>query len=250
MSFQNRKNKILAIVEEKGEVDVKELALALDTSDITVRRDLAALAADGYILRTHGGAMKVEPVRGPVDFAQKAAVNGDLKDHICRMAAQEIQEGEVVFLDCGSTVFRLCQFIRNKRLKVITNSLPVVYELLGSQVSVNLVGGEVDSNRLAIHGKIAEEHIARYQADRAFLGVDGISVDRGLSAHSEKEASMTLAVAAQARVTYLLCDSSKLGKDKYLQFAPLTLADVLITDADEGIVQPYREQGVRVVNGR
>ncbi|GAB3178944.1 DeoR/GlpR family DNA-binding transcription regulator [Telluribacter humicola] len=246
MSFQNRKNKILALVEEKGEVDVKELALALDTSDITVRRDLATLAADGQIIRTHGGAMKVEPVRGTVDFANKAAVNSDLKDRICRMAAQEIQEGETIFLDCGSTVFRLCQFIRNKKIRVITNSLPVVYELMGSQVSVNLVGGEVDADRQAVHGKIAEEHIARYQADRAFLGVDGISVERGLSAHSEKEASMTTAVAAQSRVTYLLCDSSKLGKDKYLQFAPLTLADVLITDAEEESVQLYREQGLRV----
>ncbi|HEV7348307.1 DeoR/GlpR family DNA-binding transcription regulator [Telluribacter sp.] len=250
MSFQNRKNKILTLVEAKGEVDVRELAQALETSEITVRRDLTSLAADGLVLRTHGGAMKVEPIRGPVDFAHKAAVNAEQKDGICRVAAQEIQEGEVIFMDCGSTVFRLGPFIRNKKIKVITNSLPVVYELMGSQVSVNLVGGEVDPERLAVHGKIAEEHIARYRADRAFLGVDGISPGNGLSAHSEKEASMTLAVAAQATYTYLLCDASKLGKDKYLRYAPLTLAQVLITNADEELLQPYREKGIRIIRSQ
>ncbi len=166
------------------------------------------------------------------------------------MAAREIQEGDVIFMDCGSTVFRLCPFIKDKRISVVTNSLPVLAELMASEVTVNLVGGEVDKVRQAVHGLMAEEHIARYRADRAFIGVDGISLANGLSASSEKEASTAVAMAKQARTTYLLCDSSKLETDKYFRFAPLHLFNVLITDNEVSLemAEAYRQAGVTLMN--
>jgi DeoR family fructose operon transcriptional repressor len=248
MSYQNRKQKLLKIVEQHGEVEVKELAQKLETSEITIRRDLALMAADGLIFRTHGGAMKMSLASIPVSFQQKTSTNIEQKDYICRLAAQEILDNDIIFMDCGSTVFRLCQFIKNKRIKVITNSLPVVYELLNTEVSINLIGGELDENRQAIHGKIAVEHIERYKVDKAFLGVDGISIENGLSAASEKEAEITTAMAANAQSTYLLCDSSKLGKDKYLKFAPLTIIDVLVTNQATDLLKSYQDLGLRILN--
>ncbi|NBB20388.1 DeoR family transcriptional regulator [Runella sp. CRIBMP] len=249
MSYQSRKQIILKIVEEKGEAEVKELAQLIDTSEITIRRDLGQMAADGLIYRTHGGAMKLSLVNPPVSFAQKSGVNAEKKEHICRLAAAEIHDGEVIFMDCGSTVFRLCPFIKNKKIKVITNSLPVVYELMNTEVSINLIGGELDNERQAVHGVMATEHIQRYRANKAFLGVDGISAENGLSAGSEKEAEMTKAMAANALVTYLLCDSTKLGRNRYLTFAPLQLVDVLVTDEqDEGRIEGFKNAGLRVLN--
>ncbi|AYQ36289.1 DeoR/GlpR family DNA-binding transcription regulator [Runella sp. SP2] len=249
MSYQSRKQIILKLLDEKGDVDVKELAQVLETSEITVRRDLGLMAADGLLYRTHGGAMRLSLVNQPISFVQKSAVNADKKDHICRIAAAQIQDGDVIFMDCGSTVFRMCSFIRDKRIKVITNSLPVVHELLNSAVSINLIGGEVDAERQAVHGSMSTEHIRRYQADKAFLGVGGISLDKGLSAVSEKEAEMTLSMAANAQVTYLLCDSSKLGKDKYLTFATLELVNVLITDEQSSeIIQAFTNAGLKVLH--
>ncbi|MBC7921767.1 MAG: DeoR/GlpR transcriptional regulator [Ferruginibacter sp.] len=250
MNFQNRKRFILQTVEERGSADVRELADLLQTSEMTVRRDLLQLAASGLLYRTRGGAMKVSLATDNFQFANKTAVNAERKDYLCQLAAREIQEGEVVFLDCGSTVFRLCPFIKNKRITVVTNSLPIVAELMASAVSVNLAGGEVDKERRAIHGRIAEEHIARYRAHRAFIGADGISLRNGLSANSEKEASTAVAMARQAQKTYLLCDSSKLETDKYFHFAPLSLFDVLITDkeARPEMVVAYRQAGVTLIN--
>jgi len=165
------------------------------------------------------------------------------------LAAAEIREGDVIFMDCGSTVFRLCPFIKNKRIKVITNSLPVVYELMNTEVAINLVGGEVDNERQAIHGTMAIEHIQRYQADKAFVGAGGISPENGLSAVSEKEAEMTKAMSANAQVTYLLCDSSKLGINKYLTFAPLKIIDVLVTEEQvEDVINRYIKTGIKVLN--
>lgn len=248
MSYQNRKQKILKIIETQGEVDVKNLAQMLNISEISIRRDLNLLSADGLIFRTHGGAMKPSLANIPASFEQKTNKNIEQKDEICRLAAQEILDGDIIFMDCGSTVFRLCQFIKNKQIKVITNSLPVVYELLNSEVSINLIGGELDEKRQAIHGKMAIEHIERYKADKAFLGVDGISIENGLSAVSEKEAEITNAMSTNAGTTFLLCDASKLGKDKYLKFAPLTIIDVLVTDEKSAIIEPYQDLGIRVLN--
>ncbi len=251
MNFQNRKQLILQTVEARGSADVRELAELLQTSEMTVRRDLGQLAASGLLYRTRGGAMKVSAATDSFRFANKAAVNAERKDYICQLAAQTIEEGDVIFMDCGSTVFRLCPFIRHKRIAVVTNSLPVVAELMGSDVAVNLVGGEVDKERQAVHGLMAEEHIARYRANRAFIGVDGISLAKGLSANSEKEASTAVAMAKQATTTYLLCDSSKLETEKYFYFAPLTLFNVLITDdeANPEQIGAYRRAGVSVLNG-
>ncbi len=132
--------------------------------------------------------------------------------------------------------------------KVITNSLPVVYELSNTEVSINLIGGELDNKRQAIHGQIATEHIRRYQADKAFLGVDGISIENGLSAASEKEAEITTTMSSNAQQTYLLCDSSKLGKDKYLKFAPLSIVNVLVTNEIFEHLKPYQDVGIRVLS--
>ena len=250
MNFQHRKRLILQTVEERGSADVRELADLLSTSEMTIRRDLVQLAASGLIYRTRGGAMSLRLAVDNHQFANKIAVNADRKDYICQLAAQQIQEDDIIFMDCGSTVFRLCPLIRHKRITVITNSLPVVAELFNSDVSVNLIGGEVDKERQAVHGYIAEEHIARYRANRAFIGVDGISLRNGLSANSEKEAAISLALARQSDTVYLLTDSSKLETDKYLYFAPLSLFDVLITDnkVKPEILAAYQQAGITLIN--
>ncbi|NID12533.1 DeoR/GlpR family DNA-binding transcription regulator [Fibrivirga algicola] len=249
MNYQNRKRLILELVDQRESVDVRDLAIHVQTSEMTIRRDLTQLAAEGLLYRTRGGAMRVDLATQPFRFEHKAASRAEQKDHICQLAAQEIQEGETVFLDCGSTVFRICPYIRHKRIHVITNSLPLVAELVHSSVEINLIGGEIDKQRQAVHGLLAEQHIRQYRADRAFIGVDGISAARGLSATSEKEASIATSMAQQARYVYLLCDSSKFEQDKYLQFAPLTMAQTLITDQDapDEQINQYASLGIQVI---
>jgi DeoR family fructose operon transcriptional repressor len=247
MNFQKRKKIILDKIAETGEASVKELADEIGISEITIRRDLLTLAGDGLVYRTHGGAIRLDLVKTPANFTNKIASNAEAKDHICRLAARFIQDGDTIFMDCGSTVFRLCQFLKNKEIRVITNSLPVLHELIDSAVKINLVGGEVDKERQAVHGKMAEEHIARYHFDKAFVGVDGISLLNGLSAHSELEAGITLTAAAHADETYLLCDVSKIGKDKYLQFAPASLVDVIVTNKKTDAVLELENSGLKVI---
>jgi DeoR family fructose operon transcriptional repressor len=246
MNFQKRKQNILDKLNVTGEVDVKALAVELGISEITIRRDLNQLANDGLLYRTHGGGMKVDPLAKPVDFANKSAQNAAVKDEICRKAAEHIHDGDIIFMDCGSTVFRLCQFIKNKKVKVITNSLPVVYELQNCAVSLNIIGGEFNCERQAVHGKVANEHIARYRAGKAFLGVDGISPN-GLFANSELEAEITSAYINQSAYTYLLCDAGKIGKETYLKFADINQVEAIVTNASENQLSCFKDTALAIL---
>ena len=249
MNFQLRKHKIVEKLDQTGHCTVKELAAHLDTTMITVRRDLVTLAEQGFLVRTYGGAMKTSLSQLPVSFLQKTMINFDQKESICRRAASLIQDGDVVFLDCGSTVFRMCSFIRHLKIKVVTNSLPIANELINSAVSLNFIGGEVDKERQAAHGVLAVRHVKYYRATKAFVGIDGISLKNGLSASSEKEAEMTTVLAQNAQETYFLCDSTKLEKDRYFPFAPINFVQNLITDdqASDEILVAYQAAGIRIL---
>ena len=247
MNFQIRRKKIIDQLDKIGEVDIKSLAAELQISEITARRDVNQLAADGLLYRTHGGAVKVNPVDRPYSFENKAAQNWEVKDAICRIAANQIQDGDIIFMDCGSTVFRLCQFIKNKKIKVITNSLPVIYELQNCSVTINIIGGELDKERQAVHGITANEHISKYRANKAFLGVDGIS-ESGLFANSENEAAITTAFINNSAFTYILCDDSKIGKETYFNFASLDRIDAIVTNANDDKLQYFRRNGIVILN--
>ncbi len=245
MTFQKRALKILKLLDTYGEVEIRQLATEIGISEVTARRDLTSMAANGLLYRTHGGAMKMSDVIKPVSFANKAEVNLKAKDAICKRAAADIIDGDVIFIDCGSTAFRLCQFIKDKKIKVITNSLPVVNELQHSAVTINLIGGEVDIARQAVHGTMALEHISKYRASKAFLGLDGITAE-GLYAGSEREAANTLAMAVQTNCNYMLCDASKIGKTSYLKFNDLSIVNILVTNYNGPETNKFESKGISV----
>jgi len=249
MNYAERKKEILKLVEERNNVSVELLAQALHASAITIRRDLALLSNEGLIYRTHGGAMKVSDANETIGFINKTIVNASAKEYICKIASGHIKDGDTIFLDCGSTVSRLCPFIKYRKIKVVTNSLPVIYELINSSVSLVIIGGQADKERRAVHGIMAIEQIARYKCDKAFIGADGISLARGLTANSEKEAGITKEIAANANEVFLLCDSGKLEKDKYFQFAPLSVVHYLVTDnnADKKLLSKYKKKEIEVL---
>lgn len=249
MSFQSRKQKILKILASGGEASVLQIAQATSASEATIRRDLQVLADEGLICRTHGGAMDIASANlPPLTFAQKAAQNLDKKAQLCALAAREIEDGDTIFMDCGSTVFQLCQFLKSRRVRVITNSIPVIHGLSGTANSLTLIGGEYDQERQAVHGSTAVEHIRKYRADKAFIGTDGLSATYGLSAKSEREAEISQAMMKQARMVFLLCDASKIGQDAFLKFADCSEIDVLVTDAAESLVSGFREVVPRVLH--
>lgn len=251
MNFERRKKFILDQLEKDGSIMIQEIATSCQVSEITTRRDLAELEKSGLLVRNHGGAVMSRGVENLFSFDRKALKNKEKKIQICKKAASFISENDIIYIDCGTTVFHLIPFLKNfNNLRVITNSLPIVSELqYYPHIKVYLIGGELDSKRKALYGPLSMLGLEKYRADKAFIGASGITISRGLSSNDEKEAQITLSMARAASDVYLLCDSSKFEKDAFFKYADLSLISTIITD--EGItdqtVQLYKKNKINIV---
>jgi DeoR family fructose operon transcriptional repressor len=241
-----RKKYILDFLDKNEYINIQNIVENLNISKITARRDLNDLHNQGLLVRTHGGAIRYEASDVMFEFNNKAVNNCDAKLEICRHASKYIEEGETIYMDCGSTVFYLSRFLsRFRRLRVITNSLPVISELMPfPHLKIYLIGGELDNSRRAFYGTMTEDLLYRYKADKAFIGAGGISLAHGLSSVDEKGASITKKMAESARQVFLLCDSSKIEKDSYFTYSSLSLVDCLITNnaIDPRTLELYRQK--------
>lgn len=251
MNSELRKKIIINLLNEQEIITIPDIVRRCNVSEITVRRDLINLEEEGLLVRTHGGAIK--PKNGSQLFTYNIKVNQNLvkKEEICRTAAKYIKENDIIFIDCGTTLFHLTKYIKKfKSLIVITTSLPVISELLDfSNIKLIVIGGELDLARKAIYGPVADKTINSYHADKAFIGADGVSLKNGLSSYDEKEASITLKMAENSSEVFLVCDSSKIEKNSFFNFAPFSKIDHLITnnDIDPQYLKEYREAGIHVI---
>ena len=251
MEKQARIKYILQVIDKKGRIAIDDIVARCNISQITARRDLEQLAGKGYIIRTHGGAIKDESFSHLFSFVRRMDNKSDKKMAISKYAAQYINDNETIFLDCGTTIFNLCHFINKKNnLQVITNSLSVASELAKyPQIKVTMIGGDILPERRAAYGLTAWNQINQYHADKAFIGTNGLSLTGGFSSYDDSEAQVVLAMAGAAEQVYMLCDSSKIENDSVYKFAPITLADYIITDKDlaPDIVSMYKKNNVNII---
>ncbi len=251
MHQEKRKKLVLDLLNERDAITVQDVVKRCGVSEITIRRDLLDLENKGLIIRTHGGAVKTRAVDHLFTYDQRFTRNKENKEAICQAASRFISDNDILFVDCGTTMIHLTRYIpKCESITVITNSLPVVSELINfPNVKLVLVGGEALSERKAIYGPVAERNIMQYHANKAFVGADGVTLAKGLSSFDEKESAITLKMIENADDVYLLCDSSKIGRDSYITFAPISQVDCLITDSDldQSLLSNYREQKINII---
>src|SRR5688572_1874171 len=254
MKFEERKRFIINKLSQDQQVEVLDITDAFQVSAITARRDLDQLEKEGLLVRTHGGAVKIKSTgqRKLFSYDEKAILNKDRKEYIGELASQLVQESDVIFIDSGSTLFHLCSYLKKiKHLTVITNSLPVASELVGHpNIRINLIGGEVDHERKAVYGLISEMTLEHYHTNKAFIGADGVSLQKGLTTYDEKEAAISKKIAASSDEVFLLCDSSKIERNSSVKFAPLSILKALVTDYElpQAIKEAYTNSNIKVIN--
>lgn len=251
MTQELRKKTILKLLEQNDEMSIHDIMALCKVSEITIRRDLTLLEKKGLLKRTHGGAVRNTVIPELFGFDNNALDRRNQKLEICKLAASLIQENDTIYMDCGTTVYFLSHFLpRFKNLRVITNSLPVVSELMPHpHIRVYLIGGELDNTLKALYGPMTDNLLSKYKADKAFIGAAGVSLSQGLSSNHEKEASITLKMAEAANKVYLLCDSSKIEKISYFNYSSLSLIDQLITDKeiDSSVLELYKSKNINVL---
>ena len=251
MSSQIREKFILNTLDKYGEITVNKIVEQFNVSGMTARRDVAKLAQQGFLLRTHGGAIKNDPLSNMFSFSRRIDRYKERKIAIGQRAAHVVRNNDTIYIDSGTTLIRMCQFLKNKTgLKIITNSLPAASELTNhSEIEVILIGGKIIPERRSIYGPVAVKQVAEYHVQKAFIGTDGVSLKKGLSAYNNNEANVSKTITSSADQVFLLCDSSKIEKDSFYIFAPLSIVDFLITDdgIDKNIADGYVESNVNLI---
>jgi DeoR/GlpR family transcriptional regulator of sugar metabolism len=215
-----------------GMTEVAELCEHFGMSEATVRRDLRALADEGLILRTYGGAASVSMHAPEEPLEQRTQSFQAEKDAIGRAAAVHVVESDTIFLDSGTTTAALARALASRQnIHVVTNNLLVVQILAGSKVQLTLLGGEVRASSMSTFGAISQLALTRITVDKAFLGADGVVPGRGLCEATADQAYLKECVMRQAAVVYVLATSDKLNRDSQQHWAPIEKPWTLITDA-------------------
>lgn len=233
---EERQQAIAATVLAQGRASVTELAQAYDVTTETVRRDLAILDRAGLLRRVHGGAVPVRAlhlVEPSVDLRE--STRSGHKDAVARAGAEFLPgAGATVLFDAGTTTARVAALLPgDRRLVAVTNSVPIAARLaaMGS-VSLQLLGGRVRGLTQAAVGDHAVRTLESLRVDVAFIGANGISVRHGLSTPDPDEAAVKRAMVECANFVVVVADSSKIGHEDFVRFAPVERVDVLVTDAE------------------
>ncbi|MET0322506.1 MAG: DeoR/GlpR family DNA-binding transcription regulator [Duganella sp.] len=258
MLTRQRKELLLTRLRDDGRIVARSLSEELAVSEDTIRRDLRELAADGLLLRVHGGALPLAPALPPSpamgDFAQRQHISRDTKPAIARAAAAMIAPGQIVFLDGGTTAVQLArQLPATLRCTVVTHSPSIAVELVAHPlVEVILIGGRLFKHSIVTMGPDALDAIAQIRTDVYFMGVCSLHPQQGLSTGDYEEAGVKRAIAGAAQKTVVLASPEKLDTASPFRIAPLTSVGAIIVhaDADEDLLAPYRSLGIEVVLAR
>jgi DeoR/GlpR family transcriptional regulator of sugar metabolism len=251
MLAQQRRTKILELLQEEGSARVSSLSKLFEVSEPTIRQDLERLEADGYISREHGGAYLKTIPEQVRSLTLQHTENMDKKMRIGKKAAGLIEDGDFVILDSGTTVTEIAKNLENKKnLKIITNSLNIAL-ILGAhyEFEVMVTGGEFKAPTLSLTGEKAANFFQQIYVNKLFLATGGISLETGLTYPGFNDLHVKKAMLESASQTYLVADSTKIGKTSFAALGPVELVQYMITDGDidPKTKQKLENRGITVI---
>lgn len=253
MLAEDRRKKIVEKLDKGGSVKVSQLASSFQVTEETIRRDLELLEKDGYLTRTHGGAVKSTLDQQEIAFYVRNMRNHEEKEAIGRKALEFIQPGEVIALDASTTALQVARLLKENPVKdvvVITHALKVIMTLADSQaITVISTGGVLQPRTMSFVGPLAESSLSSYNIKKAFVSCKGITVEEGITESTDVQARIKEQILKGAKEIFLLADHDKFGQAALATVAPATVVQKLITD-DKTLaaeVERYRLLGIDVI---
>lgn len=231
MIRRRRHELILARLAEHDAVEAEQLAREFDVNVVTIRRDLASLAASGLVVRTHGGALPAPRGRVEFTFQHRHQAHEAEKASIARRAAGLVEPGMSISLDTGSTTLAVARRLaRISPLRVLTSSLAIAAELCRcDNLELVLLGGTVRKDSPDMFGLLTEENLRRFRVNLAFIGADAAGPD-GLFTTDSNVARVSAAMIGGAERSAVVADSSKFAATAFVRFAGWDQIDDMITD--------------------
>lgn len=230
-NLNTRQSEIYQIIKNCGSIKVHDLLPMFDVSAATIRKDLTTMADSGLIFRTHGEVHLATHNDLMLPFESRCSLRSEAKKAIAQAAVREIHEGDSIILDSGSTTMEIARLLSGfQNLTVITNSLPAVFALNNSQISVEVVGGTFLRQNLSIQGPESERYLSQIEVDKAFICSTGVRRDVGLVASNSLEGRIKHCMIQAAHKTYAVLDSVKFNTSSIVLFADFDEIDCIITE--------------------
>ncbi len=244
-----RHRRLLALLNKQGGVRTAEVAQTLGVTEETVRRDFEKLEAEGALLRSHGGAVRLEPMRREFPAKERETQNVAEKTRIARAAVARIQPGQTILFDASTTALQVAKLLPDQPLTVLTNALQTALVLAEKPaIHVTVLGGNLVLSSQSCTGWSAEQTLELFRIDSAYISCRGIDPERGLSEATEEQARLKRRIVESAGEVCLLADESKVGASSSFFFSKISDIDLWITSRSPA--QPLKKaltaHGVRI----
>ncbi len=252
MSSDRRRLDITTLLVERGAVNISELADSFGISHMTIRRDLEILEMEGYARRIRGGAISAVSRSYEPPILQRQNIEHAAKTAIGKAAADLLEEGETAIIDVGTTTLEMAKAINPRlALTIVTSSILIATELSAKpQIRTILSGGVVRKGEMSLIGARAEDCMSDINCDSVFLGVAGISEEKGLTEYNLDDTRVKQAAIRSARRVVVLADATKIGRVAFANVAPISQIDVLVTNASpqNKIILALESEGVEIIH--
>ncbi|MFD1415746.1 DeoR/GlpR family DNA-binding transcription regulator [Oceanobacillus jeddahense] len=239
-----RQKKIIDLLMMKKVMKMPELREEMGISIDTLRRDINILAEEGKIKKIYGGVKLVELKFGEASMEERMTSHLDEKAAIAKKCNASIEDGDCIYLDSGSTTYQIAKYIKEKRnLTVITNSVPVIIELMNSDIELIVIGGKVRKNERSVVTYDYLFNFNQLNIQKAFICASGITMEKGISDYNVEEALARKKIIGLSQEVYIAADSSKFGKNVTVNIAGLDEIDYIVTDkkVTKGVIQQFDE---------
>ncbi|MEI6339379.1 MAG: DeoR/GlpR family DNA-binding transcription regulator [Verrucomicrobiota bacterium] len=234
-----RHRRLLDLLNTQGGVRTGEVAKTLGVTEETVRRDFEKLEAGGALLRSHGGAVRLEAMRREFPASERAEQNAVGKLRIARAAVTRIRPGQTIFFDASTTALQVAKLLPDQPLTVLTNALQTALALAEKPaIHVVVLGGNLIASSQSCTGCAAEQMLELFRIDAAYISCRGLDAERGPSEATEEQACLKRRVVGCAKEICLLADASKAGLSSSFFFAKNSGLAVWITD--RAPAQPFQ----------
>ncbi|KIH81793.1 DeoR/GlpR family DNA-binding transcription regulator [Pseudomonas batumici] len=245
-----RRQKILLLLERDGKVMASELGQHFAVSEDTIRRDLAELAQAGLLQRVHGGALP-RPKDTGKDYLTRIAEPNEVKTRLAQLAAQRVEEGQIVLFDSGTTTLQIAQSLPSGLSITAVTCSPMIAMTLAEHpgITVILAGGKLNPATMASGGHEALRLIQGVKADLLFTGVCAIHPEMGITSVHYDEVAVKQAMLDSASHVVAVTTADKLGAVEPFVVAPCTRLQTMITErfVPSDVIEAYRRMGVEVV---
>lgn len=253
MFVQQRHQLIIQKLNTDKSIRASELMETFGVSFETIRRDLEHLENAGYLQRVHGGAILKQPdYSTEIPLPIRESIYLTEKTELSQLAVRYVTEGMSIALDVSTTNTQIAKALKTKfdKLTIITNSLPIINELMDMPgYTLVMIGGVIRQEEQSIIGDLAEEFASRFHADLFFMSMSGVTLEEGITDNAIGEVQVKKIMQAKAKRTIALADSSKFDQVSLLKVCSCGEVERFVTDSkiDLDLVAKYKRSGIEIV---